>query len=135
MGITDYPNWTLFWLARLPPKSHALRPQIVFTRHLAGELCRTLGQARMRSSHTANARSAVVIGGELNGLGVCRSLGEGNVSTYVLDPHHYNPAMWSRHATPVKARKLYGPNLLEALRSLQGRLGGRPVLIVTDEMA
>jgi D-aspartate ligase len=108
----------------------------VFTRHVAGELCRTFRANReMRSSHAANSCPAVVIGGELNGLGVCRSLGEGDVSTYVLDPHCYNPAMWSRHATPVKARKLYGPSLLEALKSLQIRLGGRPVLIATDEMA
>lgn len=80
-------------------------------------------------------RCAVVVGGELNALGVCRSLAAGKVRTYVLDQKRFNPAMWSRHATPVKAKSLQGSSLLEALRRLHAKLGDRPVLIVTDEMA
>lgn len=78
---------------------------------------------------------AVVVGGLLNGLGVCRSLADGDVPTYLLDHRRFDPAMWSRYAKPVKAHCLYGPSLLNALRSLQKQLGDRPVLIITDEMA
>jgi hypothetical protein len=36
---------------------------------------------------------AVVVGGELNGLGVCRSL----AAVWVADTKRLNPALWSRH--------------------------------------
>jgi predicted ATP-grasp superfamily ATP-dependent carboligase len=78
---------------------------------------------------------AVVIGGELNGLSVCRSLAAGGIPTYVLDTKRRNPAMWSRYATPVKTEILRGSQLILALQHLQKRLGERPVLIITDEMA
>jgi predicted ATP-grasp superfamily ATP-dependent carboligase len=78
---------------------------------------------------------AVVVGGQLNGLSVCRSLAKGDVSVYVLDHRRLDPALWSRYAHPVRTNPLRGPNLLDALRSLSKRLEGRPVLIITDEMA
>lgn len=78
---------------------------------------------------------AVVVGGELNALGVCRSLGMAGVPTYVVDRKRLNAAMWCRYATPVRVRALHGAGLVEALQSTQRRAGGHPVLIVTDEMA
>jgi predicted ATP-grasp superfamily ATP-dependent carboligase len=83
------------------------------------------------SAHPA----AVVVGGQLNGLSVCRSLAKGDVPVYVLDHRRLDAALWSRYAHPVRTNPLHGPNLLDALRSLSKQLGGRPVLIVTDEMA
>lgn len=80
-------------------------------------------------------RPAVVVGGELNGLGVCRSLGRAGVPVYVLDRKRLNPAMWSRYATARRSRTLYGRGLLDALQLLHRDLSCRPALIVTDEMA
>jgi predicted ATP-grasp superfamily ATP-dependent carboligase len=79
--------------------------------------------------------AAVVVGGQLSGLGVCRSLAKGNVPTYVLDHRRLDAAMWSRYAHPVRTNVLHGPNLIDALRSLAKHLDGRPVLIITDELA
>lgn len=79
--------------------------------------------------------AAIVVGGELNALGVCRSLAPSGVPTYVIDRKRLNAAMWCRYANPVPVRALHGAALVEALRSLQRRTGGRPVLVVTDEMA
>ena len=87
------------------------------------------------SAQTTESCPAVIIGGELNGLGVCRSLARGGVPIYVLDRKRLNPAMWSRHAMPVRVSALHGRELLNSLRALQGTLGQRPVLIITDEMA
>jgi predicted ATP-grasp superfamily ATP-dependent carboligase len=76
-----------------------------------------------------------VIGGELNGLGVCRSLGRAGIPVYLLDRKRLNPAMWSRYATALRTGKLHGRALLDALRKLHRELGCRPALIATDEMA
>jgi len=78
---------------------------------------------------------AIVIGGKLNGLGVCRSLARGGVVSYVVDRSRWQAGMWSRHARPVVARDLEGAALLDCLLELQARLKQRPFLIVTDEMA
>jgi len=77
-----------------------------------------LGESRMKSGPSVGDRPAVVIGGERNGLGVCRSLAKGDVPTYVLDRRRRNAAMWSRYATPVKTSALHGAKLLGSLRSL-----------------
>ena len=79
--------------------------------------------------------AAVVVGGQLSGLSVCRSLAKGDVPVYVLDHRRLDAAMWSRYAHPVRTNPLHGPNLLDALRSLSKQLGGPPVLMITDEMA
>jgi D-aspartate ligase len=77
----------------------------------------------------------VIVGGELNGLGVCRSLGRAGIASYLVDPKRLNPALWSRYARPIVVPALHGPGLLDALLRLQAMLGERPFLIITDEMA
>ena len=79
--------------------------------------------------------AAVVVGGELNGLGVCRSLGQAGVATYMVDRKRLNPAMWSRYARPLLVSTLHGPELIDTLLGLQIRLGQRLFLAITDEMA
>ena len=79
--------------------------------------------------------AAVVVGGELNGLGVCRSLGQAGVATYMVDCKRLNPAMWSRYARPLLVSTLHGPELIDTLLGLQIRLGQRLFLAITDEMA
>jgi hypothetical protein len=78
---------------------------------------------------------AVVILGGLNGLGVSRSLGRGHVSTYTLDTRRLSPGMWSRYTHAVLSRSLQGEALVETLAQLQSRLGNRPVLFNTHELA
>jgi predicted ATP-grasp superfamily ATP-dependent carboligase/dienelactone hydrolase len=75
---------------------------------------------------------AVVVGGDLNGLGVVRSLAHGRMPIYVLDPDRDCPAARSRHCKLVPVPALEGPGLIEALKALAARLGDRPVLILTS---
>jgi len=79
--------------------------------------------------------AAVVVGGKLNGLGVCRSLGRAGVRSYLLDRKRWNPGMWSRHARPIVVPALDGPSLMNALLDFQATLGEQPFLIITDEMS
>jgi predicted ATP-grasp superfamily ATP-dependent carboligase len=76
---------------------------------------------------------ALVIGGQLNGLSVCRSLAQAGIETYVLDTRWYDPASWSRFATPIRTSSLHGEGLLTTLRGID--LPEGTVLIITDEMA
>jgi D-aspartate ligase len=78
---------------------------------------------------------AVVILGRLNGLGVIRSLGRGDVKSYVVDSDRLSPGMWSRYARPVMSKSLGGQDIVDSLLKLQGTLKERPVLFNTHEMA
>ena len=78
---------------------------------------------------------AVVVGGEVNGLGVVRSLGKGGVPVIVADTTLRHAAMWSRFARHCLFQHLSGKPFVDELLALQARLGVRPVLIVTDEMS
>jgi D-aspartate ligase len=80
-------------------------------------------------------KAAVVVGGELNGLGVCRSLGPAGVAVYVVDARRSSPAMWSRYGRPVVVPALHGPALLSGLLGLCGKFAENPFLIITNEMA
>jgi len=42
---------------------------------------------------------------------------------------------WSRFCRVKMVERLYGPGFVEDLLDLQREIGGRPVLILTDEMA
>ncbi|MHB8883779.1 MAG: carboxylate--amine ligase [Methylovirgula sp.] len=78
---------------------------------------------------------AVVVLGGLNGLGITRSLGCGDVTTYVVDSDRTHPGMWSRYARPVHSKGIEGRELIDSLLKLQAGLGERPVLFNTHEMA
>jgi D-aspartate ligase len=84
---------------------------------------------------SASRAPAVVIGGALNGLGVCRSLAAGGTSVWVVDSKRSKPALWSRYAHPALTDALHGPGFVTFLRDLQSRIGEPPFLIVTDELA
>jgi D-aspartate ligase len=77
----------------------------------------------------------VVIGGELNGLGVCRSLALGGVPTRVIDRKRFNPALWSRSARPLVVDTLTGDGIIEILQAYGERMEEPPFLVVTDEPA
>lgn len=78
---------------------------------------------------------AVVVGAQANGLGVVRSLARARLPIIALDTTLAQPAMWSRWSQRLVVPKLSGRPLVDSLLKLQERLGGRPVLILTDEMA
>lgn len=75
----------------------------------------------------------VVVGGNLNALGVVRSLARNRIPTYVMSTSRNCPAAWSRHATFVRAKSLQGEPLMDALVALAEKLRSRPVLILTQD--
>jgi D-aspartate ligase len=78
---------------------------------------------------------AVVVRGELNGLGVIRSLAREGVPTILVDTTRLRAGMWSRFCRVRLVKRLHGADFVRDLLDLQRELGGRPVLILTDEMA
>jgi predicted ATP-grasp superfamily ATP-dependent carboligase len=78
---------------------------------------------------------AVVVRGELNGLGVIRSLARGGIPTVLVETTRLRAGAWSRFCRVKMVERLYGPGFVEDLLDLQREIGGRPVLILTDEMA
>jgi predicted ATP-grasp superfamily ATP-dependent carboligase len=79
---------------------------------------------------------AVIVRGEVNGLGVLRSLAKGDVPALVVDTTLRHAAMWSRYGGRRVFQQLSGKPFVDELLALQATLGGeRPVLIITDEMA
>src|SRR5438105_14675703 len=78
---------------------------------------------------------AVVVRGELNGLGVIRSLARGGVPTILVDTTRLQAGAWSRFCRVRIVKEFHGPPLIRGLLALQRELGERPVLILTDEMA
>lgn len=79
---------------------------------------------------------AVVVGQDINALGVLRSLAAGNVRSYAVIVDRASPVGCSRHGTKVLARSLAGGDLVEALLRLAESLGAipnPPVLFLTEE--
>ena len=75
----------------------------------------------------------VVAGGNLNGLGVVRSLARQHIPTYLMAMTRGCPAAWSRHATFVRAPRLQGEEFVDALVRLATQLKCRPVLVLTQD--
>ena len=76
---------------------------------------------------------AVVLGGNLGGLGVVRSLADGGMPIFVVDKGHGCPAAWSRFARFVSLPSVGGSDLVKGLIDLSIRIGERPVLILTTD--
>lgn len=76
---------------------------------------------------------AVIIGGNLNSLGVVRSLARGGIPVVVLARSRDCPAAWSRYARLVRIQRLQGDALIDALVQLARRLQCRPVLLLTQD--
>jgi D-aspartate ligase len=76
---------------------------------------------------------AVVVGGDLNGLGVVRSLARERVPTIILDPDPRKPTMRTRFGRKVCVRAVSGDVLIDELLTLRNRLLMKPVLFLTQE--
>jgi D-aspartate ligase len=77
---------------------------------------------------------AIVIGLELNGLGVVRSLAEGGVKVVGLDTDSRRAPAWTRYADVKPIRSFEGPELVEDLLALPSLKQERPVLFPTKEV-
>jgi D-aspartate ligase len=82
-----------------------------------------------------NTAPAVVVRAALNGLGIIRSLGRASVPTIVVDTTRWRAAMWSRFCRTIVVESLDSKVLVAGLLKLQKKLGGRPVLFLTDDEA
>ncbi|MFO1300351.1 MAG: hypothetical protein U1F17_08215 [Burkholderiaceae bacterium] len=78
---------------------------------------------------------AVVVGQDINALGVLRSLAAGGVACYALVSDRSSPVGWSRFGIKTPCAALAGTELVQALRSFADRFpdGDRPVLFLTEE--
>jgi hypothetical protein len=64
---------------------------------------------------------AVVVGIDLNGLGVIRSLGRAGIRIVALDTDLGKPTVATRFAEKVRIRALSGPSFVDALLELRHR--------------
>lgn len=87
--------------------------------------------ARLNAGNTP----AVVVGAQVNGLGVVRSLAAAGVPTMVVDDNLRGAAMWSRWSKRHLVKRTFGRALVDGLLKLQQAMPARPVLILTDELA
>ena len=77
--------------------------------------------------------SAVVVGVDLNGLGVLRSLGSAQVPLVALDTDLGRPTMATRFGHKIRADALSGPIFVDALVHLRSFFNNNPVLVLTQE--
>lgn len=89
----------------------------------------------MKTPIEAGRDPAIVVGGNLNGLGVVRSLAAAGIPSYTIDTSLSFPAMWSRFTTPVVSESLEGRAFVDALISFAAGLPSKPALILTYEAA
>jgi D-aspartate ligase len=79
---------------------------------------------------------AVIVGAELNGLGVARSLRAADVPSVVLGTNWQHPAMWTRRSKCRKVGQLFGKPFIDQLLKLQQNFRDqRPILLLTEELA
>src|SRR5690242_13617285 len=76
---------------------------------------------------------AVILGGDVNGLGVARSLGRAGVRVLLLDTDLARPTMRTRHGDKARVPALAGDAFIESLVALRARFDRKPVLIPTQE--
>src|SRR5205807_1118707 len=94
-----------------------------------------LARSTLIGTSMAKMTPAVVVRGELNGLGVIRSLARGGVPTILVDTTRLHAGAWSRFCRVTLVKEFHGPALVQGLLALRRELAERPVLILTDEMA
>ena len=89
----------------------------------------------MRAALNVRDTPAVVVGAQVNGLGVVRSLAAAGAPVTVVDDSLHGAAMWSRWSNRYLVDRTFGRPLVDGLLKLQQQLGARPVLILTDELS
>ena len=83
--------------------------------------------------NTTCADYAIVVGIDLNGLGVIRALGGAGVRVLALDTDLNKPTAATRFGQKRRIRALAGPELVADLLSLRSKFDSAPVLLLTQE--
>ena len=86
------------------------------------------------SIFASGATPAVIVGADICGLGLARSLGQAGVPVVVVDSDARRPAMHSRYARRFIAPAIEGPGLVDGLIALSAQLEARPVLFLTSDL-
>jgi predicted ATP-grasp superfamily ATP-dependent carboligase len=81
----------------------------------------------------ALAVPAVIVGGDINGLGVVRSLAREGVPTWLVDCDRADLSMRSRFPTKITFPSLSGSAAVDALVALRRHFATDPVLLLTQE--
>lgn len=76
---------------------------------------------------------AVIVGADICGLGLARSLGQAGIPVVVVDSDARRPAMHSRYVRRFVSAAIEGPGLVDGLLALSNQLGGRPVLFLISD--
>lgn len=76
---------------------------------------------------------AVVVGADINGLGVVRSLARKGVPVWLVDCDPKHPTMRTRHAAKLVVPALGGAAVIDALLRLRRHFAANPVLFLTRE--
>jgi D-aspartate ligase len=77
--------------------------------------------------------SAIVVGADVCGLGIARSLGSGGVPVMMVDSDARRPGMHSRYTEAFVSSGVSGPELIDGLLTLRARVTGRPLLFLTSD--
>lgn len=91
------------------------------------------GDCAAAADPSEGAAPAVVVGADINGLGVVRSLARKGVPTWLVDCDLGHPTMRTRHAAKVAAPALGGAAVIDALLRLRRHFAANPVLFLTRE--
>jgi D-aspartate ligase len=75
----------------------------------------------------------MVVGGNVAGLGVVRSLSITGASLIVLDTSRFNAALWSRHCEGRVIASLSGRQLIDELKAVGSSFAKRPLLVLTQD--
>jgi hypothetical protein len=76
--------------------------------------------------------AAVIVGADLNGLGVVRNLAGLNMPIFVVGKSRFESAKLSRFARPMVTPRLEGADLVSTLMELSAEAGDDAVLFSTD---
>ncbi len=93
------------------------------------------GLWRRNLSSSKPRRAAVVVGGNLNALGVTRALARANIPVILISRRPDDIAAWSRHCVVETVGSYEGEPLIAGLYRARARAGHDPFLMLTDEDA
>jgi predicted ATP-grasp superfamily ATP-dependent carboligase len=83
----------------------------------------------------SNSTPVVIVGGELNGLGVVRSFARQDIPVVVVDTCKRRAALWSRYAKGHLVRSYQGQVFIDDMVALGKSFDNKPLIYLTDEDA
>ncbi|SDQ30734.1 Predicted ATP-dependent carboligase, ATP-grasp superfamily [Paraburkholderia fungorum] len=89
----------------------------------------------MTSAYGSEQLAGVIVGAQLNGLGVARSLAPAGVPIIAVDTRNTSAGLWSRHVSGYFIKSFIGKSFADDMIELGKKFSRPPVLILTDEDA